>query len=580
MPSRDLIDALHALHHEAGWPSLRSLAREAGCSHTTVAAVFSSPRLPSWGVLELVVEAMGGDVGEFRRLWLAASGPATVPGSRIAGRRSELAAVRRHLGSGTGLLLVTGEAGIGKTRLVDTAAGLVAGSASSIFVARGACRPLSTQVPLLPVTDVLRSVYRVDDGQWLKEGLAECPMYVRASLRRLLPELDEPGTAAVPDDDWWRQQLFSAVDTTLAALADVAAARGARRGPALGRRNDPGPARAPAEHRPGAAPGRHLPPRRSDRARNGPGLACAGPPAGGGGRARAGSADPRRHGRAAGPAGREVQPDPAWVDRIYRRAAGQPLFTEQLVAQAGDDQPLPDVLADLLDRRLDGLAGPAWSVARALGIADRPLTHLELRDVTTLTTDGLTTQLRDLDRRRLLAASTAGTYVSSCDTRCSPRRCDAGSSPVRHPTCTVASPPCWPSHATRLRPRSPTTGPARRTPSRSSSGGSGPRERRQTDSRPHRRPTSGSGSWSSGPTVPIPAPRASSRSRSTWPAWTRSPCRCASNGPTSSSTRRWRCSTRCPRRSSPNCIDGQVTTRPSRGQRRRLVPRDSCCRDL
>ena len=205
---RDLVEALHALHHEAGWPSLRSLAREAGCSHTTVAAVFSSPRLPSWGVLELIVEAMGGDAGEFHRLWLAASGPASSPASRIAGRRAELAAVRRHLGSGTGLLLVTGEAGIGKTRLVDTAAG----SASSIFVARGACRPLSTQVPLLPVTDVLRAVYRVDDGQWLKEGLAECPPYVPVSLRRLLPELDEPaGAAAAPDDDWWRQQLFSAV---------------------------------------------------------------------------------------------------------------------------------------------------------------------------------------------------------------------------------------------------------------------------------------------------------------------------------------------------------------------------------
>jgi hypothetical protein len=105
------------------------------------------------------------------------------------------------------------------------------------------------------------------------------------------------------------------------------------------------------------------------------------------------------------------QPDPGWVDQIYRRAAGQPLFTEQLVAQSGDDQPLPDVLADLLDRRLDGLGEAAWSVARALGIADRPLTHVELRTVTTLTTAGLTTQLRDLDRRRLLAASPLGQGV-------------------------------------------------------------------------------------------------------------------------------------------------------------------------
>ena len=46
-PHRDLVDALHGLHHRAGWPSLRVLAREAGCSPTTVSVVFSSPRLPS-----------------------------------------------------------------------------------------------------------------------------------------------------------------------------------------------------------------------------------------------------------------------------------------------------------------------------------------------------------------------------------------------------------------------------------------------------------------------------------------------------------------------------------------------------
>ena len=43
-PQRDLTDALHGLHHRAGWPCLRTLAREAGVSHTTVSKVFSSPR--------------------------------------------------------------------------------------------------------------------------------------------------------------------------------------------------------------------------------------------------------------------------------------------------------------------------------------------------------------------------------------------------------------------------------------------------------------------------------------------------------------------------------------------------------
>ena len=122
---RELVDALHDLHHRAGWPSLRVLAREAGCSHTTVSTVFSSPRLPTWGVLELLVEAMDGDVAEFRRLWLAASAPeaSEAPADLlIAGRKPELAAVRAHLEQRSGLLLVTGEAGIGKTTLLRAVA--------------------------------------------------------------------------------------------------------------------------------------------------------------------------------------------------------------------------------------------------------------------------------------------------------------------------------------------------------------------------------------------------------------------------------------------------------------------------
>ena len=123
--ARDLVDALHDLHHRAGRPSLRVLAREAGCSHTTVSAVFSSPRLARPGACSSCWSRPWTVTStEFRRLWLAASAPdgrARHRGLLIAGRRPELAAVRRHLDRGTGLLLVTGEAGMGKTRLVSTA---------------------------------------------------------------------------------------------------------------------------------------------------------------------------------------------------------------------------------------------------------------------------------------------------------------------------------------------------------------------------------------------------------------------------------------------------------------------------
>ena len=169
---RDLNDALHDLHHRGGWPSLRALAREAGYSHTTVSKAFSSPAAPSWGTLSFR-EAMGGDTGHFHDLWLAATTPPSAARrveSGMAGRRAELAAVRGHLETGSGLLLVTGEAGIGKTRLVTTAA-----DQADTFVAVGHCLPLSTEVPL-PIAEALRALLTADGGEWLGHRSPTAPL--------------------------------------------------------------------------------------------------------------------------------------------------------------------------------------------------------------------------------------------------------------------------------------------------------------------------------------------------------------------------------------------------------------------
>lgn len=136
-PLRILFDRLHDLHHEAGWPSLRTIAREVGCSHVTVAAVFSEPRAPRWGLLELVVETLGGDVEAFRTLWIDATSehsyaapaeaatrsvprelPADVVG--FVGRRDAEAELDRMLDCGdTGVRIVSvsGAPGVGKTAL-------------------------------------------------------------------------------------------------------------------------------------------------------------------------------------------------------------------------------------------------------------------------------------------------------------------------------------------------------------------------------------------------------------------------------------------------------------------------------
>ena len=71
-PLADLHTALANLHLRAGEPSTRAVARQTDAlSHDTVHRVLTAPRAPAWGPLELVVEALGGDVETFRELWPA-----------------------------------------------------------------------------------------------------------------------------------------------------------------------------------------------------------------------------------------------------------------------------------------------------------------------------------------------------------------------------------------------------------------------------------------------------------------------------------------------------------------------------
>ena len=80
--------------------------------------------------------------------------PASAPG--IVGRSDELAALDRALGqvagSGGGLVVVEGDAGIGKTTLVDAWSRRVEGDA---VVLRGRCDELGRDLPLQPVADAL-----------------------------------------------------------------------------------------------------------------------------------------------------------------------------------------------------------------------------------------------------------------------------------------------------------------------------------------------------------------------------------------------------------------------------------------
>jgi hypothetical protein len=69
---------------------------------------------------------------------------------------------------------------------------------------------------------------------------------------------------------------------------------------------------------------------------------------------------------------------PGLADRVFARSGGRPLFTEQLAVHGGDD--LPELLGDLLNRRLGELGPDAELVATWLGVADRPLLRGRPRD--------------------------------------------------------------------------------------------------------------------------------------------------------------------------------------------------------
>ncbi|WP_439936872.1 ATP-binding protein [Nocardia sp. N13] len=397
-PHHDLNDALHDLHHRAGWPSLRTLARMTGVSHTTVSKAFSTATLPTWGTLELVVEALDGDTEAFHDLWLAASTgrveDVAAPAPRIAGRRAELDVVRRHLDTGTGLFLVVGEAGIGKTTLVRAAA-----ERCDAFVAVGHCLPLSAEVPLMPVVDLLRGIHAHGDGHWFKDALADCPAYVGGLMTRLLPELD------AGDDphgsDFARPHLFAAVasvldalatydrvalviedahwaDTATMALVEYVVSRGCRAPVVATWRNDD-PAVTAVHHEwlarlrrlsevQSVVLGPLLPDETAEQLR------------------LAGITNAR--------AARE----------IHERSRGNPLYTALIAVHDGPrSSSLPPELAGLLDQRLDHLSRPAGQLASAMAVAARPVPVEVMAEVTALARDEVQLALGELSTQHLLA---------------------------------------------------------------------------------------------------------------------------------------------------------------------------------
>jgi DNA-binding CsgD family transcriptional regulator/tetratricopeptide (TPR) repeat protein len=338
----------------------------------------------------------------------------------FVGRARELSHLQGTLGGDARLVLVSGDAGVGKTRFVGEARRCCE-SAGMVWIS-GGCLPLSGELPLLPISEALSELSRLDDGSQLNAALSLAAPYVRAEVERLLPGLGkgEP-IGSARGESGRRDRLFSAVTEVLGTVsaraglvlviedvhwADSAtldyltylarAASGGALTMVVTCRSDERPADAKVT--------RWLTHMRSS----------------------SGVQEIRLRPMSRG----EVMEQIAWlvgkepplllVDDVYARAEGNPFFTEQLVAAAMTDSPegmlrppgaLPERLAELLAARASGCGDDAQAVLAGLAVAGRPLGEAHLSQVTGLSLAAVREGLRELSTGHLLAAGTAeGTH--------------------------------------------------------------------------------------------------------------------------------------------------------------------------
>jgi DNA-binding CsgD family transcriptional regulator len=130
----------------------------------------------------------------------------------LAGREQELAVLSSALNGPPAVVIVEGEAGIGKSRLVREFLASPAGRARKVIVA--ACPPLRRPHTLGPVADALRAA--VPDGV-ARLGLSA----LAGALRPLFPEWEDhlpPPPGAAEDSSAVRHRVFTALAELMARL--------------------------------------------------------------------------------------------------------------------------------------------------------------------------------------------------------------------------------------------------------------------------------------------------------------------------------------------------------------------------
>ncbi|MPZ84544.1 MAG: AAA family ATPase [Actinophytocola sp.] len=431
----------------------------------------------------------GAGGGKVAGAWFADVGDTHPMARRVSvpemvGRRAELAVLDALLPGDTRLVLVDGDAGVGKTRLVQAFVARVGGRAT---VLRGGCLQFEADIPYAPFAEALPDLFG--------EEATGAPTGDRvAAYRRVAEAVTRAGDLVVlvlEDLHWADASTRDLLRHLHRALADadvliVATCRSdelTADHPVATLVTEL--ARSPRTER------LHLDP--LDR----PGVAAL---------ARAVL---------------DAEPAPDLVDQLVARAEGNPFFTEELLAAWPGSGDVPRTVRDIVLTRLARLSKNAQHLARLASVAGRTVPHDLLQGLGALPEDELGTALRELVDHGQLTTAGSDAYAFRHaliheslyrDLLPGERRAATPASPGTSPTT-----PSWPDRDPRRvpPPSSPTTGTPRATrPARSPRRSRRLRPRSTGSRRPRRTPTT-SVPWAGGgrpPNVPRGSPTTRSSS--------------------------------------------------------------------